>query len=265
MVRMSIARTGKMLLNTVGRGLLDSVFPPCCGLCGSVEVNDDERSLCDGCLLEVGQEMGREYCGRCGAAAVPFGLRDSGCIECEGIRLHFDGVIRVGFYAGKFRELVRAFKYRGREEFMGFLVGNLARRIARSEAYEAIDVMTWVPTCWRHRFKRDCYAPRLVAGAVARRCGFPLARILGRRYGSHQVGQSRAKRQKNVRGKFFVKRRSEVSGLSICLVDDVMTTGATVGECARVLKKAGAKSVYVAVLAKTDPDDTGMAEQQAWL
>ena len=247
----------RWLAVSLGRGLLDSICPPACGLCRGPEVSAG-AVLCHACLQAIGEQMSREYCPRCGSAVPPYGLRPTGCGDCPPGNPPFDGVIRVGFYSGAFAELVRVFKYRGREELTGFFVGELSRRLARSDIYEPVDAITYVPTCWQHRLRRVFYPPQAIARELASRCGIPLADVLERTGGGpHQINQSPTARRHNVRGKFRLARGCSVDGARLCLIDDVMTTGATVGECAKVLQAAGAEAVCVAVLAKTSLDATG--------
>jgi predicted amidophosphoribosyltransferase len=84
--------------------------------------------------------------------------------------------------------------------------------------------------------------------------GIPHAPLLDRTGGAHQVGLSYTARQANVRGRFRLARGCAVEGACLLLVDDVMTTGATASECARVLKRAGAREVHVAVIARAGDD-----------
>ena len=84
-----------------------------------------------------------------------------------------------------------------------------------------------------------------------------LARVVR---GRSQIGLNATQRRNNVRGVFALRRRARVDGRTICLVDDVMVTGATLRENIRLLKKAGAKAVYLAILASCDPAQAGHAD-----
>jgi ComF family protein len=115
-----------------------------------------------------------------------------------------------------------------------------------------VEVVVPVPLYWLRRLTRGYNQSAAVAGGVARVLGLPCRpRWLRRvRNTPKQVGQSLAARQENVRGAFRARRRAPLAGRSVLLVDDVMTTGATLGEAARALRAAGAARVAVAALAR---------------
>ena len=124
----------------------------------------------------------------------------------------------------------------------------LAAALPRDRQFDAV---TPVPLHWRRRWQRGFNQSELLARAIARRRGIPLIRALRRGAATQaQAGLSNAQRRENVAAAFRSRRR--VAGLRILLIDDVMTTGATAGACARALKKAGAKSVSLAALARVD-------------
>jgi ComF family protein len=239
-------------------GLLAAICPPSCAACGGLAARTSEP-LCDDCVIELGELMSESYCPRCGMTAAPFGLRAEGCGRCAGHRLPFDGVIRVASYRGAFARLLRIFKYQGREELDAYFVAALTRALARAPFYEALDAVVAVPTHWTHRLRRPFHPAILLGRRTAAACAIPYRRLLRRvRGGKHQVGLPASSRRDNVRGRFALARGRCVAGLTIALVDDVMTTGATAGECARVLKRAGAAAVYVAVLARAGEDPASL-------
>ena len=235
-------------------GLLDLICSHRCLRCDTPDLDRDDE-LCATCLRVVEEAAARSYCRRCGKTVPPYGLRSSGCGACQRERWPFDMVIRVGTYSGAWASLLRLFKYGGREEFDAFFARRLARRIAQSSVYEEVDAVVAVPTCWQHRLRRAFHPALVVGRQVARRCEIPFADVLTRIGGGpHQVGQPRSARLENVHGKFRVSPGCSVRGARLCLVDDVMTSGATVSECSRVLKRAGAAEVFVAVLARAADD-----------
>jgi ComF family protein len=106
---------------------------------------------------------------------------------------------------------------------------------------------------WRRYVRRGFNQSELLAREIRRRTGLPVARCVRRtRATESQAGLSASERRRNVRGAFRVKRGHALAGRRILLIDDVMTTGATAAACASALKRAGAHSVTVLVLARAD-------------
>jgi ComF family protein len=263
LIKRGLIERGRRSLGKACGLALDVVCPNTCLLCGTLALGGNVTDtglcaggqLCEACMQAVSASWSDAYCPRCGKFTPPFGWRASGCGLCPDRRPPYDGVIRVAAYAGQFATLLRAFKYGGREELDAFFSGQLAARVARSDVYEEIEALVAVPTCWQHRLRRAFHPAEVIARLVAKRTCIPLAKVLVRTGGGpHQVGQSKTAREENVRGKFRMARGCGVAGAKLCLVDDVMTTGATVSECARVLKRAGAVQVQVAVLARAGDD-----------
>ena len=160
----------------------------------------------------------------------------------------FDAVYTFGSYEGPLRELVHLFKYKGMRPLARNFGDMLARAIPAGQQFDAIVPM---PLHWWRRWTRGFNQSELLAREVSRRCGAPVVQAAGRkRHTESQAGLTNSKRRLNVRGAFTSRVR--LDGKHVLLVDDVFTTGATAGACARVLKRAGAARVSVLALARTD-------------
>jgi ComF family protein len=160
----------------------------------------------------------------------------------------FDEVFCYGAYEGTLRRLIHLFKYSGMRRLARPLGDLLAAALPRHQRFDAV---TAVPLHWRRRWQRGFNQAELLGKAIARRRGIPLLKVLRRSFATRaQAGLSNTQRRENVAGAFRARRR--VAGLRILLVDDVMTTSATAGACARALKRAGAKSVSLLTLARVD-------------
>ncbi|HRX85910.1 MAG TPA: double zinc ribbon domain-containing protein [Phycisphaerae bacterium] len=249
----SVVRTSglRRRAQALGESLLEAVYPRRCALCHT-SIAGDDAPLCPACREAVEAASRHPACPRCGMTLAPFA--GPACVTCAQRTFPFDSVVRVGAYTGGLRALLTAFKFGGHEELDVYFAERLARVIMRLEVYEEIDALVAVPTCWQHRLRRSFHPAAVLARLAARRCRIPLAPLLVRRGGPHQVGLSLTARQANVRGRFHLARGCAVPGARLLLVDDVMTTGATAGECTRVLRRAGADAVHVAVVGRAGDD-----------
>jgi ComF family protein len=129
----------------------------------------------------------------------------------------------------------------------------LAERRREQLAEVQPDIVVPVPMFWRHRLLRGKNNPDVLAACVATSLGVPMKRrvLVRHRHTKPQAGLTPPRRLANVRGAFRVRRPDAVQGARILLVDDVLTTGATCNEAAKMLKQAGAAMVAVAVVART--------------
>jgi len=155
----------------------------------------------------------------------------------------------VGLYRDLLGQLLRAYKYHGREELALLLGGWLAEAIETAPWRGNIEAIVSVPTHWIRRFNRPFHAADALASHVARKVSLPHVPILRRvRAGPRQIGLSDTERAVNVRGAFAIRKGVVLRDARVLLIDDVRTTGATLEECAKVLRHAGAAEVYAAVV-----------------
>jgi ComF family protein len=206
--------------------------------------------VCADCLREPAPLISEYFCLNCRTSfRNSFPLDSEGrCMLCRSGRRGFDEAFCYGAYEGTLRKLIHLFKYSGMRRLARPLSDLLAAALPRDRQFDAV---TPVPLHWRRRWQRGFNQSELLARAIARRRGIPLIRALRRGAATQaQAGLSNSQRRENVAAAFRARRR--VAGLRILLIDDVMTTGATAGACARALKKAGAKSVSLAALARVD-------------
>ncbi|GJM23735.1 MAG: amidophosphoribosyltransferase [Phycisphaerae bacterium] len=252
-------------LRQVSKLMLDTIWPPSCHGCGqSSDQAADE--LCESCTAAIGSAMRLAHCPGCGSTVAPFELSPEGCGTCRLEGRPFAHVYRTAAYVDGFAEMFRRFKYNGYENLEVFLARSLAREIIQSDHFEQIDVLVPVPTCWQHRLRRNLQGSRQgfhpaegLARLVSKYTSIPYAPLLDRiQGGPSQVGMSGPARLENVRGKFRLSRGCLVAGGRVCIVDDIMTTGATVRECAKVLRRGNVATVYVAVIARAGEDSASL-------
>jgi len=245
------------LVATLGRQLLDAVLPPRCPLCG--ETVDCQGGLCPACWLQL-SFLGPPWCACCG---LPFTLtvaETAGplwCGRCLAQAPPYHRARAVFAYDQASRPLVTALKY-GDQTFLAEIVGHWLLRAGRELLGEA-DLLLPVPLHRWRLFHRRYNQSALLAAALSRRCGRPMATglLYRARHTPTQTGLAPRARQRNVAGAFALTPAAQrrLAGARVVLVDDVLTTGATVGECARVLRRAGALQVDVLTLARTLPED----------
>jgi ComF family protein len=147
-------------------------------------------------------------------------------------------------YDGAGRELVARLKYRNARSSVPFLGRGMAACVAAE-----VDVVTWAPTTPARRRARGFDQARVLARAVARDLRLPCRPLLGRPAGPAQTGRDAVARHA---GPAFTAR-TRIEGRRVLLVDDVVTTGATVTAAARALREAGAAEVHVVAAARTPP------------
>lgn len=232
----------------VGSALVDLIFPARCALCREWLEGQGNR-LCAVCLGLVRVEFEEEACPRCAAAVGPYEVRDGRCGKCRNRRPSIGGTVRVGPYAESLGQLIRSYKYAGRDQLGPLLGGWLAQRVADAPWLERVEAVVSVPTHWRRRLRRPLHAADALASVVARTRFLPHVPVLRRvRAGPHQVGLSYEQRATNVRGAFALRRGVSLLDARLLLIDDVKTTGATLNECAKILRRGGAAEVYAAVV-----------------
>jgi ComF family protein len=245
----------------LAESLFAVLFPSDCRICGEPLANISRLPVCGQCLVAMHPTAGG-LCAICGerifssyAQSAPDGAPRCGL--CWRIEPPFARAVAYGSYEGGLRELIHLLKYAGVHPAANVLGRMLAEAIAELEPELPTEPVAVVPVPL-HRIKlrqREFnHAERIARAAVKlgparlRLCPRVLVR---KRETPSQTGLTRHQRRENVRGAFGVAQPEAVKGREVLLVDDVYTTGATVSECARVLRRAGATKVWVATVART--------------
>lgn len=235
----------------MSRALAEMVFSRSCEGCGA-HMTAEAGCLCWDCQTQV-KPVRLPFCERCGDP-VPGLVTDT--FECAWCRRHRPGFVWARSavrYDGVAKEMIRRLKYGAALWNLDVLVEWLAAlwQTAPAEAREA-DWITAVPLYARRMRDRGFNQAALLAEGLARRVGLPFRSNAVSRFRAtaSQTRLTAAQRLHNVRGVFAVPRPRRVAHARIVLVDDVMTTGATVHECARVLRAAGAAAVMVLTVAR---------------
>jgi len=239
-----------MALKSFFRTCVDLVFPLRCAACRRVIPSNPGIPLCPACSAAVRKNV-PPFCRTCGRTIGQRSPGESVCPVCARRKPFFNQAFSLFLYEGPVKALVKELKYRGKDHLGKTLGGLMADFI---EEYglpgDAIDGVVPVPLHTAKLREREFNQAHLLAREIARRIDKPLfEKALTRcRNTKSQTGLRQDERLHNMEEAFKAERNT-VNGKNILLVDDVMTTGATVSEAALALKQAGARLVTVLTLA----------------
>lgn len=167
-------------------------------------------------------------------------------------------MVRVGPYGNLLGHLLRRYKYNHRDELAPLLGSWLIEAIAGASWIDRVEAITSVPSHWSRRLLRPRHPADDLASMVARGIDRPHVHLLRRtRAGPHQVGLTYQQRLMNVRGLFRMRRGVRLAGATVLIIDDVRTTGATLNECGKILRRAGANELYAGVVVCAQPHSSG--------
>ena len=235
------------------RFLLHLILPARCRTCRRDLRDEANPFFCRDCWETVSRIDG-PCCPRCGkpfaSAAALSHSPGHLCGDCRERLPHFDQAVAAGWYEGVLAEAIHLFKYRGKT-LLARPLGDLL--LAEIKRFPKADVLVPVPLHPSRLREREFNQALLLCDYVGAESGHPvvpdaLERV---RVTPPQIGLSHEDRRRNVRKAIVPKRPERFEGKRLVLIDDVFTTGATVNECARALKRGGAESVFVLTVART--------------
>lgn len=201
------------------------LFPPKCVLCGKL-LEKEETDLCHSCRCDT-PEFPRPN------LKLPY-------------LAHWSA---LWYYEGNVRRSILRFKFHGARSYGEVYGKQLAMKLLADDI--PFDILTWVPISRLRRWRRGYDQVQLITEAAGRELGImPVSSLTKIRHNRPQSGLGgAARRRANVMGVYRLTDNVQVQGKRILLLDDIITTGATAGECARVLLTAGAKEVSCAAVA----------------
>lgn len=245
-------------LRMLFHSLFAVVFPSDCKLCNTPLLNISRLPVCDECLTAI-QPLRASLCLLCGErlAAAQLLIGDGQCVPCREMPPQFDRAVSFAEYEGGLRGLIHLLKYEGVRPAAPVLGEMLAETISLllPSCGDSLPLVVPVPLHSGKRRERGFNQAEFIARAAMPRLSPRLEIasdiLVRRRPTQSQVGLTRQQRMENMRGAFHVVDAKRVCGRHIIVVDDVMTTGTTLSECARTLKRAGAERVWAATVART--------------
>jgi ComF family protein len=241
------------VLPTGGTALLRLLFPQGCICCDMMLDEGHSGPLfCDRCRGALSPE---EWvgCVKCGAHVRREAQTEPGCPQCRGRRLQFDAVFPLGAYDRELRAAVLRMKHRSGDTLASEMGKLYIQQRGLQLQQTRIDVVVPVPMHWLRHMSRGTNSPDILATRIARHLGRPVEHslLVRTRKTLPQADLPPSRRFENVRGAFRLAPGYDIRGTRVLLVDDIVTTGATCSEAAKVLKQAGAAMVAVAVIART--------------
>lgn len=258
---------------------LDAAFPRRCLYCESLyhvqrsKISEPDEAtqgvqlygslmsdfLCSECL-NFFNPIESPLCTSCGRPFISREGVDHRCHQCLKRPFAFETARAAGVYDQALKGLIQLYKYHGRSE-LAFPLANLLWDAAhRFYGLKQFDTIVPVPLHWFRLYKRGFNQTEVLLrqwAKIAAKKGTLLdpemicmALLYRRRYTAPQTGLDPRERAANLKSAFAVNKKHDVKDKRVLIVDDVMTTGVTVNECAKVLKRAGAESVHVLTLSR---------------
>ncbi|HSY58087.1 MAG TPA: ComF family protein [Terriglobales bacterium] len=242
------------------------LLPAPCRICGATLTNSNRIPICESCFASIApiQEPMCQICGRPFEFAPQAQTMLNLCRLCRSNFYAFDRARSYALYNETLAGAIMLLKYEEVTRLGGWFAERLADLLhTKGENFRA-DAIVPVPLHPDRRRERGYNQAELIAKPLARRLGLKLGAYLLMRTKPRppQLVLSRSEHWKSVRGAYATREGVRVDKLRILLVDDVLTTGATLDACARALKKAGAASVVGLTVARVVPGSSLTASQQ---
>jgi ComF family protein len=246
----------KSAVKAASSSLFSILFPSDCRICRAPLTNIASLPVCEPCLARIVPLEG-PLCQICGEKLFHPNAETEDvplCPICRRVGAHYRRAAAYGAYEGALRDLIHLFKYNGIRP-AGTVLGGLLNQTVTSMALPDSVIVIPVPLWSGKRTTRGFNQAEAIARSFihfqsSSSIQLDTSILVRTRETASQTGLTRHQRRANVRGAFAVVKPVRVKGRTILIVDDVMTTGTTAGECARVLRRAGAKEVFVATIAR---------------
>ena len=231
-------------------GAIGSLFyPAACAVC--YEAIDRSEYLCPACAAKA-PRIAPPFCAKCSEPFTGAITETFACANCEHRALHFEAAVATFRSRGVVRKVIHEFKY-GQQRHLRYPIASwLAEALEDTRLRgRRFDLVIPVPLHSARERERGFNQALLLAETLCRAASLPLWDSLERiRYTTTQTAHDRSERMENLRGAFRLRKNRDVRGSRVLLIDDILTTGSTLSECARVLTDAGAFSVHAATAAR---------------
>lgn len=232
--------------------LLSFFYPEACQICGVARARPDEGYVCAACAAKV-EFIKPPFCERCGRPVAGEVTGPFECAQCREKPGPFEYARAAVASSGLALEAIHRYKYQRALWFEPFLAGLLVTRAGPALAAGQWNWIVPVPLHPRKEREREFNQAERLGNVLSRATGIPVNAGLVQRvkYTQTQTRLTRSARAENLQGAFKGREGARLQGERLVLVDDVLTTGATAGECAKVLRRMGAGAVCVWTLARS--------------
>lgn len=242
--------------------IINFIYPPQCYVCKASVLHIN--SICASCYNNL-QEIGTNYCSGCGFSLNNYTVNNNYfinnsnnklCLSCLHSGKIFNSFWYLYTYNSTIFSIINKFKYKDDTNLHNYL-GNLLNLIQnKSNLLSMVDLVVPVPVSFKKLLKRKYNHSALLASyfAKANNLQYNALALKKIRHTQDQMKLNGAQRLQNVKGAFAINNKyaNIIKNANILLIDDVVTTGSTVYECTKVLKKHKAKSVHILCLARVE-------------
>jgi ComF family protein len=246
----------KSAVKAASSSLFSILFPSDCRICRVPLTNIASLPVCEPCLAQI-VPLDGPLCHICGEKLFHTISEEEDsplCPICRRVGAHFRRAAAYGAYEGTLRDLIHLFKYNGVRpagKVLGGLLNHAVASMALPDSVIVVPVPLWSGKRMARGFNQaEAIARAFISFQSSSSIQLDTSILIRTRETASQTGLTRHQRRANVRGAFAVVKKEKIKGRNVLIVDDVMTTGTTAGECARVLRRAGAKEVFVATVAR---------------
>ncbi len=239
------------MMYSILKSLINLFYPLKCQICKTKLYPENIWHICRNCMHKIRINL-PPHCKRCGRT-ISFNLSNKQiCNECNNSEFYFDRAWVVCEYKDVIKECIHLFKYNKKIRLLNLLSKLMHNFIESFINIDKIDIITAVPVHKSKLRAREFNQSQLIAESIAKRFNKPIIKENLNKIKSTpaQVQLNRNKRLSNLKDAFKVKDISTYKNKTVLLIDDVLTTGSTINECAKVLKEAQANKVYALVLAR---------------
>ncbi len=231
--------------------LIDIIYPRYCLICSNSINESSFEGACKGCLEKINVNTS-PFCSKCGISIKSTTRAKDSCNECRNKNYYFDRAMSVCDYKGIVKKCIQLFKYK-RKLNIGLNLSKLMIKFLKEHFnLDDIDLITAVPLHKSKLRERGFNQAEILAEQIRLNLNLPAAfdnlKRIKKTLSQYQLPL--VSRQSNISGAFACADEAFFRNKSILIIDDIFTTGATLNECSRVLKNAGAKKVYTLTIAR---------------